>query len=79
MVVLARRIIDAVKARGRRVQAAAVVLGLWALYWLGLGPARLLASLFRRDLLSDHQDEDASSWRDIAPGDLELSSFEHQS
>jgi hypothetical protein len=50
---LLRRIWNRLKAVGRRVQAAAIVFGLWWLYWLGLGATRLLVRLVRPALLDD--------------------------
>jgi hypothetical protein len=72
-----RRIIDRVKAIGRRVQAAAVVAGLWLLYWLGFGAVRAVVAVFRRDLLAEPSDD--ALWQPLGPAESDPATFVNQS
>lgn len=73
-----RRLWQRLKARGRRVQAAAVVAGLWVMYWVGLGTTRLLATVFRPDLLSGSP-EAPSYWKEAQPADYDPARLPFQS
>ncbi|MFH1470013.1 MAG: hypothetical protein ABIO70_36850 [Pseudomonadota bacterium] len=75
---LLRRIWRRLKAIGRRVQAAAVVAGLWWIYWLGLGATRLLVRLVRPALLADPAPE-GSFWQPVPADDDASSQLHHQS
>jgi hypothetical protein len=75
---LLRRIWNRLKAAGRRVQAAAVVVGLWWLYWFGLGATRLLVRLVRPALLTDPA-PDGSFWQPIPAGDAAYTQLDRQS
>jgi hypothetical protein len=68
-----------IKAIGRRVQARAVIVGLWSLYWLGFGPVKLLMTLFRRDLLDEGDPQAPSFWLEASPADYDPAQLEHQS
>ncbi len=68
-----------IKAIGRRVQARAVIVGLWLLYWLGLGPVRLVMALFRRDLLTSVDPDAPTFWLEVSPQDYDPSQLPHQS
>lgn len=68
-----------IKAVGRRVQARAVIAGLWLLYWLGFGPVRLLMVLFRNDRLRDVPADAPSFWLEVPADDYDLDHLSHQS
>jgi hypothetical protein len=68
-----------IKAVGRRVQARAVIGGLWILYWLGFGAVRVLVGLFRRDLLQRVSPDAPSFWLEVPRGDYDLDQLSQQS
>lgn len=74
-----RRIIDRMKAFGRRLQAAAVGAGLWGIYWLGLGAVRLFLMIFQRKLLHGPTTTTGSYWLPVRTSECELATFDHQS
>lgn len=75
---LLRRIWHRLKAIGRRVQAAAIVTGLWWIYWLGLGATRLLVHLVRPALLADPAPA-GSFWQPIPADTASAGQLHHQS
>jgi len=68
-----------IKAVGRRVQARAIIAGLWLLYWLGFGPVKLLMALFRRDLLAAGDPDAPSFWLEVPPADYDPTQLGHMS
>jgi hypothetical protein len=68
-----------IKAVGRRVQAKAVIAGLWLLYWLGFGPVRALMVLFRSARLHDVPADAPTFWLDVPAADYNLDQLTHQS
>ncbi len=74
-----KRIYARIKAVGRRVQARAVIVGLWLLYWTGFGPVRVLMGIVRRDLLEESDPDAASFWLEVPALDYDPSQLEHQS
>ncbi len=68
-----------IKALGRRVQAKAVIAGLWLLYWLGFPTVKLLMMLFRRDLLTAGDPDAPSFWLEVPPSDYDPTQLDHMS
>jgi hypothetical protein len=74
-----KAIFERIKAVGRRVQARAVIAGLWLLYRLGFGPVKLLMAVFRPELLEEGDPDAPSFWIEASPEDYDPAQLEFQS